>query len=125
MKKVKRYLAALLASLLLVSALALSGYELSVCGCIKCRKTVKNRAFFDFAAGGAVCGDCRTGTDVEINPATLSLLEAADETAFDDISAFDFPPMIERKAIKLLSYYALVKAGVTLKAVNDLLLIEK
>ncbi|MBQ7164537.1 MAG: DNA repair protein RecO [Clostridia bacterium] len=109
----------------LIEALSLSGYELSVHYCIKCRKSVINRAFFDFDAGGAVCEDCREGADVEINPATLSLLSAADGASFDDITSFDFPLMIERKAIKLLSYYALVKAGVTLKSVNDLLLLEK
>ena len=109
----------------LFEALGFSGYELSVHGCKKCRKTVKNRTFFDFNTGAAVCEDCRESTDVEINPNTLGLLAAAENSSFESLEETHFPPMIESKAIKLLAYYSLVKAGVTLKTVNDLLLLGK
>ncbi|MBP5307634.1 MAG: DNA repair protein RecO [Clostridia bacterium] len=109
----------------LLSALACSGYEISVHNCSKCRKTIKNRAFFDFGIGGAVCEECRESTDVEINPDTLKLLAAADGIPFGEVVSLDFPEMIERKAIKLLSYFVSVKAGVNLRTVNDLLLLGK
>ncbi len=109
----------------LLEALAFSGYEISVSGCKKCRKTIVNRTFFDFGTGSAVCEDCRVNTDVEINPNTLKLLEGANTLPFDELNKLTFPQMIECKAIKLLTYFIEVKAGVVLRTANELLLLGK
>lgn len=111
-------------SAFLYNALALTGYELSVVGCYKCRKSIKNRAFFDFNYGASVCEDCHENTDVELNPTTLKLLADLSHLSFSELSAVDYPLMIQNKAIKLLCYYAQVKAGVVLRSVNDLLLLK-
>lgn len=107
----------------LLGALALSGYEIDLGGCKKCRKTIIGRAFFDFNLGAAACEECRESTDVEINPNTLKLLAAA-EKSYEFPSRDPYPATIENKAIKLLSYFVLVKAGVKLKTVDDLLLLQ-
>ena len=107
----------------LVGALSLSGYEIDAGGCKKCRKTIINRTFFDFNLGAAACEECRESTDVEINPNTLKLLFAA-EGSYEDLGRDPFPEMIQNKAVKLLAYYVLVKAGVKLKTVDDLLLLS-
>ena len=54
----------------------------------------------------------------------LRKLLAAAEGSYDDLSQNTYPAMIGNKAIKLLSYYILVKAGVKLKTVDDLLLLQ-
>ncbi len=107
----------------LFEGLALSGYEISVDGCHKCRKTCKNRAFFNFNYGASVCEDCRDNTDIEINPLTLKMLGEVSASPFEGLK--EYPPMIEGKGIKLLTYFAKIKAGVTLRSVNDLLLIGR
>ena len=109
----------------LFHALALSGYEITVDKCCKCRKSHKNRVFFDFELGAAICEDCRTEEDVEMNRNTLSLLQAVSEIPFDMLSTANFPRMIECKAIRLLSYFTEVKAGVRLRSVGELLLLGK
>lgn len=107
----------------LFSALAISGYELSVNACHKCRKTPKNRAFFDFNAGASVCEECKENTDVEVNPNTLKLLAEVSVLPFDKIE--EYPQMIENKAIKLLCYIAELKTGVVLRSASELLLLGK
>lgn len=106
----------------LLEGLALSGYELSVNACAKCRKTLKNRAFFDFNIGSAVCEDCRESLDVEVNPNTLAMLSDLSHYSYDELEAVGYPLMIQNKAIKLLCHYSNVKAGVVLRAANDLML---
>ena len=101
-------------------ALGESGYDFTVHACHKCRKTPKNRAFFDFNVGSAVCEDCRESTDIEVNPNTLRLLDTLTETSFDELEGLDVSPMIQNKAVKLLSYYCQVKAGVTLRSAGEL-----
>ena len=108
----------------LFGALAYTGYELSVDGCIKCREAIKNRAFFDFNLGASVCEDCHENTDVEINPDTLKLLAEISGQPLDGLVGVDYPLMIQNKAIKLLCYYAQVKAGVSLRSVGDLLTLK-
>jgi len=109
----------------LLKGLAVCGYDVYVHGCNKCRKTIKNRAFFDFNECSAVCEDCRETTDVEINPHTLELLSDLHEISIDQLCDLDYPPMIRNKAVKLLSYISQVKAGVVLRSVNDLLLLPE
>lgn len=106
----------------LLDGLASAGYEISVNGCNKCRKTLKNRAFFDFNMGAAVCEDCRESIDVEVNPNTLSMLSDLSHYGYDGLSERQYPLMIQNKAIKLLCYYCQVKAGVILRSANDLML---
>lgn len=108
----------------LFEALGLSGYELNVDGCHKCRKTQFNRAFFDFDMGAPVCENCRDGSEIELNPNTLALLSVVSKTAFPDLKDMEFPLMIENKAIKLLVYYVQVKAGVTLRSATDLIMLK-
>ena len=109
----------------LLGALSFAGYELSVGGCYKCRKSIKNRAFFDFNIGAGVCENCHENTDVEINPATLDLLADIYGASFDELECMDYPQMIQTKGVKLLCYYAQIKAGVIIRSVNDLILLGR
>ena len=101
----------------LLEALALAGYEITVDKCIKCRESLKNRAFFDFGLGGAVCEECRDGMSVEVNPSTIKLLDAVNKKDFDEISGIEFPPIIRKKAVRLLGYFIEVQAGVTIRSI--------
>lgn len=107
----------------LYEALALSGYEISVGGCVKCHKTIGNRAFFDFSIGGGVCEECKDGMSVEVNPATLKLLADVAVCSFQELEHISYRLLIKRKAARLLNYFAEVQAGVTLRSVRQLLLL--
>lgn len=105
----------------LFEALGLSGYDLTVHNCHKCHKSLVNRAFFDFNIGASVCEECKTGTDIEVNLNTLKMLSEIAYLPFEGLQDIDYPTMIQNKAIKLLCYYAQIKAGVVLRSAGNLL----
>ena len=107
----------------LLEALALAGYEITVDKCAKCRKTIKNRAFFDFGIGGGICEDCRDGMSVEINPSTLKLLNDVNNRPFEELVGLIYPQIIRKKAVRLLGYYIEVQAGVTVRSIARFLLL--
>lgn len=107
----------------LYSALCYTGYDLTVGHCCKCRKTLKNRTFFDFDLGGTVCEDCRESTDVEMNPLTVKLLCEVNSLQFADLGAAEYPLMIQNKAIKLLCYFTKINTGLELRSANELMLL--
>lgn len=113
--KVKTALAAFL-----LNGLRIAGYELAVSGCIRCRKPVKNRAFFNFGAGAAVCEECAGEGDIEINPSTVALLSSLEGRKLTELTDVDFSEMIENKALRLLIHFTRLKTGVELRSASGL-----
>lgn len=107
----------------LLDALNNSGWEMTVHNCHKCRKTIVNRAFFDFDFGGATCEDCRGTDDVEMNLYTNHMLCDLTVCDYGELADLSYPPMIQNKCIKFLVFFAEVKAGIRIHSATQLLLL--
>ncbi len=95
----------------LIRALSLSGYALSLSGCVNCGAKIENRVFFDSETGSFKCADCFDGKGREIKVSTHAALLSADS---------GITRQNAKDALRLLEYYIAHKADVKLASLSEL-----
>jgi DNA repair protein RecO (recombination protein O) len=96
---------AVLLDAFLLRLMALEGYRPTLGECANCGRAAGLR-FFSTARGGALCADCRNGTESLLNPGTVPLLArllGGDLERLD--AAGNSAPAVRREAANLVKSY--------------------
>lgn len=94
--------------------LRLLGYKPNLSSCIKCEK--EGGAYFDFEAGGVLCGECRGRFSRQVSAGSLKYMNKLLNMEYRNMNRLVLPDYVNQEIMDLLSKYIEYLTGKKLKS---------